>query len=47
MSKSFDDGTPTGIQFIGQLYGEARTLALAGAYQESTGFHKQHPRAFV
>ena len=42
-----DDGTPTGIQFIGQLYGEARTLALAGAYQESTGFHKQHPRAFV
>jgi Asp-tRNA(Asn)/Glu-tRNA(Gln) amidotransferase A subunit family amidase len=42
-----DDDKPTGIQFIGQIYGEARTLALAGAYQESTGFHKQHPREFV
>jgi Asp-tRNA(Asn)/Glu-tRNA(Gln) amidotransferase A subunit family amidase len=38
-----DDGTPTGIQFIGQLYGEANALLLAKAVQESTGFHLRHP----
>ena len=39
-----DDGTPTGIMFVGQLYGEAEMLTLAKAYQDSTDFHEQHPK---
>ncbi len=38
-----DNGTPTGIMFVGQLYGEAEMLSLAKAYQDSTGFHQRHP----
>jgi Asp-tRNA(Asn)/Glu-tRNA(Gln) amidotransferase A subunit family amidase len=38
-----DKGTPTSISFIGNLYGEARVLRLAQAYQEATGFHLRHP----
>ena len=38
------DGTPTSITFTGRLYGEAELLALARVYQESTGFHLQHPK---
>lgn len=38
------DGTPTGILFVGRLYGEAGMLALAKAYQDATGFHERHPR---
>ncbi|MAF10871.1 amidase [Candidatus Poribacteria bacterium] len=30
-----DNGTPTSVEFIGTLYGEARLLALARAYQEN------------
>jgi Asp-tRNA(Asn)/Glu-tRNA(Gln) amidotransferase A subunit family amidase len=37
------DGTPTSITFLGRLYGEAETLAVARAYQEATGFHLRHP----
>jgi Asp-tRNA(Asn)/Glu-tRNA(Gln) amidotransferase A subunit family amidase/Asp-tRNA(Asn)/Glu-tRNA(Gln) amidotransferase C subunit len=37
------DGTPTGIQFIGRLYGEAETLRLAKAFQDATGFHLRTP----
>ncbi|MGE5235415.1 MAG: amidase [Acidobacteriota bacterium] len=37
------NGTPTSITFTGALYGEARLLALARAYQEATGFHRRHP----
>lgn len=37
------DGMPTGLQFIGQLYGEANALALAKSVQDSTRFHLQHP----
>ena len=35
--------TPTGIAFMGSIYGEDRLLALAKAYQEATGFHERHP----
>ena len=38
-----DDGTPTGILFVGKLYGEAEMLRLAKAYQDATNFHLQHP----
>jgi Asp-tRNA(Asn)/Glu-tRNA(Gln) amidotransferase A subunit family amidase len=37
-------GTMTSLTFLGQLYGEAKLLALAKAYQDATGFHLKHPR---
>ncbi|HTD22187.1 MAG TPA: amidase [Terriglobales bacterium] len=37
-------GTPVSLTFLGQLYGEAKMLALAKAYQDATGFHLQHPK---
>src|SRR5262249_51890797 len=37
-------GTPVSLTFIGRLYGEAELLSFAGAYQDATGFHKQHPK---
>lgn len=37
-------GTPVSITFLGQLYSDAKLAAFARAYQEVTGFHKQHPR---
>ncbi|MFZ0700988.1 MAG: amidase [Candidatus Acidiferrales bacterium] len=36
-------GTPVSLTFLGQLYGEAKLLALARAYQNSTKFHLRHP----
>src|SRR5438270_6211909 len=36
-------GTPTSITFLGQIFGEAKLLALAKAYQDATGFHLKHP----
>ncbi|MDP9263405.1 MAG: amidase, partial [Acidobacteriota bacterium] len=37
-------GTPASLTFLGQLYGEAKLLAVAKAYQDATGFHLQHPK---
>ena len=37
-------GTPLSLTFLGQLYGEAKMLALARAYQEATDFHRKQPR---
>ena len=37
------DGTPTAICFIGNLFQEAETLAVAKAYQDATDFHLKHP----
>jgi Asp-tRNA(Asn)/Glu-tRNA(Gln) amidotransferase A subunit family amidase len=37
-------GTPTGITFIGNLYGEAELLSVAKAYQEATNFHLKRPK---
>jgi len=37
-------GTPVSFTFLGNLFGEAKLLALARAYQEATGFHKLHPK---
>ena len=40
----FDEKThPTGITFIGNLFEEAKTLAVAKAYQDATEFHLKHP----
>jgi Asp-tRNA(Asn)/Glu-tRNA(Gln) amidotransferase A subunit family amidase len=39
----FVDGRPIAIVFVGKLFGEAETLAVAKAYQDVTGFHLKHP----
>ncbi|MES2428319.1 MAG: amidase [Bacteroidota bacterium] len=36
-------GLPTSITFMGQLFGEGKTLEAARIYQEATNFHKKHP----
>ena len=36
-------GTPVSLTFLGQLYGEAKLLSLARAYQNTTKFHLRHP----
>lgn len=38
-----EEGTPTSITFVGQLFGEAKLLAAAKAYQDATDFHLKHP----
>lgn len=40
------EGRPTGIQFVGQLYGEAGALTLARHYEAHTGLSRRHPRDF-
>lgn len=35
---------PLSITFIGNLFDEAKTLVVAKAYQDATGFHLQHPK---
>ncbi len=37
------NGLPATITFTGQLYGEAKLLALAKAYQDATDFDEKHP----
>jgi Asp-tRNA(Asn)/Glu-tRNA(Gln) amidotransferase A subunit family amidase len=36
-------GLPASITFMGQLFGEGKTLEAARIYQESTDFHTKHP----
>ena len=44
LPNGFDkEGSPTSITFTGQLYGEAKLLSLAKAYQEATDFHRRQP----
>jgi Asp-tRNA(Asn)/Glu-tRNA(Gln) amidotransferase A subunit family amidase len=38
-----DKGSPTSITFMGNLFEEAKALAVAKAYQEASGFHLKHP----
>jgi Asp-tRNA(Asn)/Glu-tRNA(Gln) amidotransferase A subunit family amidase len=38
------EGTPTSITFIGKLFGEAKLLTAAKAYQDATDFHLKHPK---
>lgn len=37
-------GIPSGITFIGKLFGEADLLAFAKEYQDATEFHHKHPQ---
>ena len=37
------EGQPGSLGFTAQLFGEARLLAFAEAWQTSTGFHHEHP----
>ena len=37
-------GTPVSLTFLGAHYQDAKLAAFARAYQESTGFHKLHPK---
>ena len=43
VSCGFYNGRPVSISFVGKLFGEAETLAVAKAYQDATGFHLEHP----
>ena len=48
VQNGFDaDGKPTGIQFIGQLYGEATAMLLALRYQQSNRLYRQNPPEFI
>jgi Asp-tRNA(Asn)/Glu-tRNA(Gln) amidotransferase A subunit family amidase len=38
-----DNGTQSSICFTGQLWGEGALVALAGAYQRRTGYHRLIP----
>jgi Asp-tRNA(Asn)/Glu-tRNA(Gln) amidotransferase A subunit family amidase len=38
-----EEGTPTSISFIGQLYDEGRLLAVAKACQDATDYHRRRP----
>lgn len=42
-----DNGSPTSISFIGQLYDEGSLLAVAKAYQDATEWHGNHPPKFL
>ena len=37
------NGFPTGLAFVGQVYGEGRLLAAAKAFQDASDYHQRHP----
>ena len=41
-----ENGSPTSISFLGNLYDEGTVLAVAAAYQEATSYNKKRPRLF-
>ncbi len=41
-----ENGSPSSISFLGNLFDEGTILAVASAYQEATGFHKKRPVLF-
>lgn len=42
-----ENGSPSSISFMGQLYGEGKVLAVAKAYQDATDWHEKHPPLFL
>jgi aspartyl-tRNA(Asn)/glutamyl-tRNA(Gln) amidotransferase subunit A len=43
----FDEGLPTGIQFMGRAYSENDVLSVAVEYQSHTNWHTVHPDRFT
>ncbi len=39
-----DNGLPTSLTFIGRLFDEGLIISAAKKFQDSTGFHKKHPK---
>lgn len=39
-----EEGSPTSISFVGDLFEETKTLQVAKAFQDATDFHLQHPK---
>ena len=39
-----EKGQPTSLTFVGRVFGEARMLAAAHAFQQATDWHLQHPK---
>jgi Asp-tRNA(Asn)/Glu-tRNA(Gln) amidotransferase A subunit family amidase len=37
------DGTPGSLTFLGQIFGEAKLLAVAKAFQDATDWHLRKP----
>ncbi|TFG99920.1 MAG: amidase, partial [Calditrichales bacterium] len=42
-----EDGHPTSISFIGNLYDEGKLMSFAQFYQQATDYHLQHPKLFT
>jgi len=42
-----EEGTPTSITLIGNLFDEGKVIAAAKAFQDATGFHLEHPDLFA
>ena len=42
-----EDNSPVSISFVGNLFKDAETLAVAHAYQRATDFHLRHPPRFI
>lgn len=42
-----DDGHPTSITFMGDLFDEGTLLGVAQKYQQATNFHTKHPAMFT
>jgi Asp-tRNA(Asn)/Glu-tRNA(Gln) amidotransferase A subunit family amidase len=40
------DGAPVSMSFVGDLYDEATLVAVARAYQDRTGWHRERPAGF-
>ena len=38
------DGTPVSLTFLGNLFGEAKMLAVARAWEQATDYHTKHPK---
>lgn len=38
-----DEGKPTGVLFVGKLYGEAEMMTAARAFQDAHDYHRSHP----
>ena len=41
-----ENGSPTSISFIGDLYKDGEVIAVSHAYQRGTGWHKKYPPKF-